>query len=124
MALTLGTLALPELIWTDEFAWSAVVRSQEYAVDGSQIIDIGVRQAGRPITLAGSQDGGWISRADLLLLEALANQPTSVFTLTMADGRQFSVAFTGDGVMADPVVAFSDPDGATWYVPVLKLIEV
>ena len=124
MALTLGTLALPELIWRDEFTWSAVERSREYTLSGAQIIDVGVRLAGRPITLVGEADGGWISRADLLLLEALANQPTSVFTLTMADGRQFSVAFTGDGVMADPVVAFSDPDGATWYIPVLKLIEV
>ena len=124
MALTLGTLALPELIWRDEFTWSAVERSREYTLSGAQIIDVGVRLAGRPITLVGEADGGWISRADLLLLEALANQPTSVFTLTLADGRQFSVAFDADGLTADPVVAFSDPDGATWYVPVLKLIEV
>ena len=125
MSHTLGALALPaDLVWRDEFAWSAIERKTDYAVNGALIIDVGERLAGRPITLVGDQSGGWIRRADLLTLQALANNPTGRYTLTLADGRIFPVAFSEGGVMAEPVVEFSDPGADTWYVVTIKLMEI
>lgn len=48
------TITLPtDLNWTDEYKWTPVVQSQEYAISGSLIVEEWVKQAGRPITLQG-----------------------------------------------------------------------
>lgn len=48
------TITLPtDLNWVDEFKWSPVIQSQEYAISGSLVVDDWVKLAGRPITLQG-----------------------------------------------------------------------
>jgi len=122
----LDSVSLPDdLLWIDEFNWPTVIRSTEYALTGALIVDAGQRLAGRPITLAGSVDGGWVTRATLDALRVLACALPGQYVLTLADGRSFNVVFAPDDALtAEPVVAFSDPGVDTWYVATVKLIEV
>ena len=63
---TLATMSLPRsLVWVDEFQWTAPLRAQEYSITGALIVDVATRQAGRPITLQGVADHGWMTRAAL-----------------------------------------------------------
>ena len=123
---TLNALAIPaDMVWTDEFNWPTGIRSTEYALTGALIVDAGQRLAGRPITLAGSADGGWVTRATVDALRVLASALPGQYVLALADGRSFNVVFAPeDALVAEPVVAFSDPGVDTWYVATVKLIEV
>ena len=54
LALGATTLELSDrLVWVDEFEWSPVVSAVRWGTTGAQQIHVGVRQAGRPITLDG-----------------------------------------------------------------------
>lgn len=122
----LGSVSLPnDMTWTDEFDWPTVIRSTEYSLSGALIVDSGQRQAGRPITLAGAADGGWVSRATVEALRVAACALPGAYVLQLADGRSFNVIFAPeDPIAAEPVVTFSDPGADTWYVATVKLIEV
>ncbi len=106
--ITLGSVTLPgDLKWADEFAWSAVARSAEYSLTGALIVEEATKQAGRPITLEGkseSQGYIWLERSVILALHALVATPLWTGTLTLADGRTFSVMFRDDGLSAEPVL--------------------
>ena len=108
MAITVGSLTLPEqLVWSDE-QWCASVQTVTFGLTGVPILSEAVRQAGRPITLAGLSDGGshtamiqraqtyrgWSSLQDL---EAALYTLGARFTLTLNDGRAFTVAPRQDG---------------------------
>jgi len=125
---TLGGLWMPRgMVWVDEFRWSAVDKSLEYSLGGAALIDAAVKLAGRPITLQGVDDAGWINRADLLALQQLAEaQPLGKHRLTLADGRSFDVQFA-DGeppVSGDPVARPELPPDDYPYVATVRLITV
>jgi len=87
-------LALPDdLLWADEHAWTPAVASMSYLVTGALLVQSAVRQAGRPITLAGAIDMAWVTRATVATLHEWAGAPLSAssgrFELTLADGRVF-----------------------------------
>lgn len=116
------------MIWEDEFDWSPVISVQEYSLTGALIIDAGQRQAGRPITLAASDDRGWsgMTRAKLHTLRAKAAAPGATYTLHLADGRSFTVAFRpGDEPITARQVWDREVPPADWpYVVTLRLIEI
>lgn len=98
----LETLTLPPyLCWADEFSWSPVAQAEEYSTTGALLLDMSVKQAGRPITLVGTDNLGWITRAQLLQLQALADTPQAMGL--DYHGREFTVRFRYDGV--GPVAA-------------------
>lgn len=114
-----------DMVWTDEFNWPTVVKSTEYSLGGSLIVDSGMRLAGRPITLAGAADGGWITRATIDALRVLASALPGQYVLTLADSRSFNVIFAPDEpILAQQVVDLSDPGADWWYIATVKLIEV
>lgn len=126
MSITLGALTLPDgLVWQDEFTWSPVAQATEYGLTGALFLEESTKQAGRPITLVGQSSGNesalcWISRANLLTLQAALHVAGAQFTLTLHDGRTFTVAPRQDPIEAEarPVVgAFlpADPGNDTWY---------
>jgi hypothetical protein len=94
----------PYLRWDDEFTWSPVVQSEEYSTSGALLLDVSVKQAGRPMTLVGTEHLGWISRAKLLLLQALAD--THEEMEIDYHGRVFTVRFryTGPPVTAEKII--------------------
>lgn len=125
----LDTIALPAgMIWQDEFDWSPAVSAQGYSVTGALIIDAGLRQAGRPITLSANDTRGWsgMTRAKVQALRALAAVPAATYTLQLADGRSFSVAFRpGDEPITARQVWDRELPPADWpYIVTLRLIEI
>ncbi|MFO7582113.1 hypothetical protein, partial [Guyparkeria sp.] len=96
--ITLDTITLPgDLEWTDEFDWTPVEQSHEPSLTGALIIDESARLTGRPVTLSGGENFGWITRDTVEALYLLLT-PGRVMTLTLADARTLSVTWRhGDG---------------------------
>ena len=93
---TLDGLALSAgMIWQDEFDWSPALSAQEYSLTGALVVDVAVRQAGRPFTLSGEADHGWIRRSALQSLYQLVNTSTGPLSLTLADGRGLNYTLGG-----------------------------
>lgn len=122
----LGGVELPRgMLWTDEFDWSAVQKSVERSITGAQVIDAAAKLAGRPITLQGVRDQGWIRRATLLAVQALADVPGATYTLKLADGREFEVMFAPENpIEAEPISRPELPANTHPYVATLRLLTV
>ncbi|EPD40852.1 hypothetical protein [Delftia acidovorans] len=113
------------MLWTDEFDWSAVSKSFGRSITGALVVDAVAMAAGRPITLEGVEDQGWIRRATLLDLYALADQVGQTHDLVLADGRSFRVQFAeGAPIKAQPVGRPERPALSNPYVATLRLITV
>lgn len=125
MSILLDTITLPDdLIWIDEYAHTPVKQTVSTAVNGSLIVEAAAQTKGRPITLAGGTDYGWIDRATLELLRAKQYQPGLTMTLTLR-GTAYSVLFVQPGgIEAKPVIDYNTPDASDWYTVTLKFIEV
>ncbi len=124
---TLGSIQIPRgLVWADEFAWHPVLREAEYSITGALLLDASTRLAGRPITLQGSEDAGWLTRSTLLALYAMAENASTTHTLTLADGRTYTVTFAaGDTpIEAAPLARPELPPAAWPYIATIRLIEV
>lgn len=125
--ITLGQIQLPDdLEWVDEFDWCPVEDSIDKGLSGSLIVQTGTLLAGRPITLSGSDNSAWISRAVLEQVKALADVPQSGLTLNY-HGRSFNVRFryTEKPYSARPVVFWSGaPDDDDYYTVTIRLMEI
>ncbi|WP_313603974.1 hypothetical protein [Comamonas jiangduensis] len=122
----LAGVELPRgMLWVDEFAWSAVQKGVDRSITGVQIIDVSAKLEGRPITLQGTESQGWISRATLLAVQTLANNPEGEYDLVLADGRSFRVQFAPDTPLeAQPISRPELPATTHPYVATLRLITV
>lgn len=106
----------PYLRWDDEFAWSPVQQTEEFSTTGALLLDISVKQAGRPMTLVGTEHLGWITRAKLVLLQSLAD--THAEMEIDYHGRVFAVRFryAGDGpVTAEKIIQRIPPKDTDPY---------
>ena len=124
---TLAGLPIPRgMVWSDEFGWSRVEKSLEYSLTGAALIDAGVRLAGRPITLQGEVEAGWIQRGALTALQALAEgDATGEHALVLADGRTFTVQFApGLAVEGKPLARPELPVEHYPYIATVRLITV
>lgn len=119
-------LALPDqLAWPDEFTWQQVEQSAEYTTTGALVLDAHAKQAGRPITLAGSETRAWCTRGALATLHTWASQPGQTLTLTLR-GTTRTVVMNHDGgaLSAEPVLDCADPTDADPYAITLRFLEV
>lgn len=117
------TIYLPEeYLWVDEYSWAPPVHSSDYTLSGAQVIQTAVRLAGRPITLQGENDSGWIDITTLNQLHALASVEGKTMTLTLADARSFQVMFNHDGGAV--IDAKQIARGINTYYLTIRLIEV
>lgn len=127
MALThrIGEVEIPAgMTWTDEFDWTPVSKAVDYSLTGAMIVQASTRKAGRPITLAATDDRGWrgMTRTKLASLYAMAEAPTATYALTLADGRAFTVMFAADTpIAAHPIYNHDNPPADWPYVVTLKL---
>jgi hypothetical protein len=119
-----NTVTLPaDLQWSDEFSWSPVEQSTGYSLNGALVVQEGLKQKGRTITLVGGSDAAWVRRADLLALHALAATP-GVFSLDY-HGRLFSVKFRyPQPIETAPVLPLADPGPDDWYSLTVYFFEV
>jgi len=125
-----AALLLPDdLLWSDEHAWTPAVASTSYLITGALLIQSATRQAGRPITLVGAADMAWVTRATVEQLRLWAAVPvgnaTGRFTLTLAGGRSFVVAFrhADTAIEAEPVLGFPARADSDFYRITLRLLE-
>lgn len=131
ITLTLGavSLALPEdLYWADELLWNPVVQSESTSLTGALILQTGLRQGGRPITLEPPLAGrsSWMPRADLEQLRAWAAVPELQLSLQLR-GVSRTVVWRHHEppvIRAEPVQHYSDvaPDDA--YTASLRFLEI
>lgn len=123
----LDTVQIPATMrWVDEYAWSQVASSSEYSIAGSLLVDVGTRLSGQPVTLEGTADTSWITRAALDALYALAAVPGATYTLTLADGRSFSTMFAPgeEPISAAQVSPLAVPPADWPYYATIRLIKV
>jgi len=126
MSISLDEIELPEdLIWVDEFDWTPVQQKGEFTLTGALIIEIGIKQAGQPMTLVGGENSAWISRAVLKSLRDKLTAPTPL-TLTLNDGSTHSVIFNhaGNPIDAKPVIDFNNPADDDVYSLTLRFLKV
>lgn len=126
-----AVVALPDdLLWADEHAWTPAVASVSYLVTGALLVQSATRQAGRPITLVGAADMGWVTRAVVNSLYDWTAAPltdtTGRFELTLPNAEVITVAFRhADGALeAEPVTGFPARTDADYYRVTLRLLEL
>jgi hypothetical protein len=126
--LTSTSVTLPDAMnWVDEYTWSPVEQTKTYTTTGALLIEEGVKQAGRPISLEGSEDRTWCTRALVDQLHAWAQTASIVLTLTLR-GTARSVTFDHErgALQGLPVLFYADGSIASddWYVPTLRFLEI
>ena len=125
MSITLDSIVLPEdLIWIDEYQWSGVQQQTDIMADGAVVVQADAQQTGRPITLRGGDNFGWIDKATLESLRTMARTAQAEYTLTLHDAVERNVVFTGDRLQAEQVVERSDSDDTDFYIATLYLMEL
>ena len=124
-------LVLPDdLIWSDEHSWTPTVSSHSYLITGALLIQSATKQTGREITLIGPVDMGWVTRSTLETLRVWAAQTltetTGRFQLTLADGREYTVAFRHNEVPieSEPVLGFAAQRDEDLYRMTLRFMEI
>lgn len=128
MSNSLDTITIPDLHWIDEIGWTPVAQSDdERSLTGALMIDIGEKQAGRPITLVGGKNWGWMIYETLTQLMAFAAVAGKEMTLTIGT-RTFNTMFRhsdGDPIEATPVIQQNPPEPEDNYRDVvIRLMEV
>ncbi len=127
MSIILDGIPLPaDLEWQDEYSQSLVKSTSRHGMTGALIIQQGLAQSGRPMTLFGGPSGSWIKKSTLDLLRAKVETPSLEMTLDYK-GTSMQVMFSRDTqspVNARTVSRTQDNDGDPLYTVIIKLIEV
>ena len=107
------SLSLPkDLQWTDEFNWSPVGQNTEFSLTGALLVQEGVKQKGREITLSGLDNMAWITRETAAVLMSMRNTPGLIMTLQFLD--YYNVA----NVLHSFNVIFRQSEGALDLKPI------
>lgn len=115
------------LIWSDEYGWSPVVQATSDSTTGALLVDVGIRLAGRPITLEGVQSKAWITRATCDTLKAWAALPGAELVLVLR-GTAHTVIFdhAKTAFEARPLWPLADgeqtPDEV--FLPTFRFLEI
>ena len=122
------TVALSDrLEWEDEYTWSPVEQTAEYSTTGALLMDLGLKQAGRPITLQGTQTAAWLTRAACDALQAWAALPGAELTLTLRGvARQVVFDHAQRGFDAQPIWRLADGEitPELLYLPTFRFLEI
>ncbi len=126
--MTLDNIELPDdLLWVNEFDWNPVEQNIERSLSGALLVQEQGKQKGRPITLSGSNDAGWVSRSTVVSLLAMAQTANKVMQLSLPGQRQFNVIFdrdNGSPIEAQQIIPFAYPQQNYLYSLTLRLMTV
>lgn len=115
------------LHWADEFDWSPVDQVTGYSTRGALLVDVGVKEAGQPITLEGTDTKAWISRALCSTLQAWAALPAIQLELVIR-GQTHAVIFDHErrGFSAQPIWKLVDGEvtAELLYLPTFRFLKV
>ena len=119
-----NTIELPkELVWTDEFNWTAVKANKYFSITGDLIIENYHTTKGRLITLSG--ENAVLQRINLLTLFEWTNIINHHLVLTLHDDRSFNVMFRAWDYpiieVSNPVNGYAKPQDDNYYKLTLKL---
>lgn len=123
----LDAVELPSnLYWANEFEFKPVSQTKQRGVTGRLIIQSAPLVFGQPITLTGA----WVTRAELLVLQAMENSIDTVRALTLNNTATHSVLFdiAAGGIVATPeyplTAPLCNPAADTLYKLTIHLITV
>lgn len=115
------------LQWTNEYDWSPVDQATGYSTRGALLVDVGLKLAGQPITLDGTDTNAWISRALCSTLKAWAALPGIQLDLVLR-GATHQVIFdhAKGGFTAQPIWKLLDGEitPELMYRPTFKFLKV
>ena len=123
----LGTIELPDdLLWIDEFDWNPVAQEIDRTLTGGLIIQEQSKLYGRPVTLSGENNSGWVTRATVNQVVTLSESANSTLSLTLPDSRVLSVIFdrANGSIMAQPLFYSSNPALDDYYSITIRLLTV
>jgi hypothetical protein len=112
--------------WANELAWEQVQQDQQRTVTGALVVDQFVQVSGRPITIAPTPGGGWLTREEWAQIDAWRHTAGLVLTLTLddEDETQLSVIFDRPAMEAEPVRGYTGRTDAEFWTGSIKLLEV
>lgn len=115
------------LQWTNEYDWSPVDQATGYSTRGALLVDVGLKLAGQPITLDGTDTNAWISRSLCSTLQAWAALPGIQLDLVLR-GETHQVIFDHGkgGFSAQPIWKLLDGEitPELMYRPTFKFLKV
>ncbi len=115
------------LQWANEYDWSPVAQATGYSTRGVLLVDVGLKLAGQPITLEGTDTNAWITRALCDTLKAWAALPGAQFDLVLR-GITHPVIFdhAQGGFSAQPIWKLLDGEitPELFYRPTFKFLKV
>ena len=115
------------LQWTNEYDWSPVDQATGYSTRGALLVDVGLKLAGQPITLDGTDTNAWISRSLCSTLQAWAALPGIQLDLVLR-GETHQVIFdhAKGGFTAQPIWKLLDGEitPELMYRPTFKFLKV
>lgn len=115
------------LQWTNEYDWSPVDQATGYSTRGALLVDVGLKLAGQPITLDGTDTNAWISRALCSTLQAWAALPGIQLDLVLR-GETHQVIFdhAKGGFTAQPIWKLLDGEitPELMYRPTFRFLKV
>jgi len=111
--------------WTDQHAWQPVEQSMDRGLDGALIVQAMAIPSGRPITLAGVENGaGAMPLSDLQQLEAWAAIPLQQMTLAIL-GQTYTVMWRHQekpALESSQLLFVDNPDADDLYQVTAKLM--
>lgn len=121
---SLDAIELPDdLDWSDR-TWSPISQKVEVSLGGSLIVSQSTQSKGRPITLAGTDQFGCITKSTLDALIAKTPTVSAPAVLTLRGGQVFNVIWRhNDGLVIDVTPIFH-ADERYFQVNALKFLEV
>lgn len=126
MTIQIESIVLPDLVWSDELEFTGVNSRVDETLSGRKLVWEGERK-GRPITLAGTNESGWITREKLVQLYNLASVPKAIYLLVY-ENRNFMVRFRNEEqpcISAEAIISRPNVMNSDLYRNVLiKLMEV
>lgn len=119
-----GTAAC--IVWVDEFKTSKIAQTNNRTLGGQLVsYELGLVE-GIDITLESQSETGWLTKAQVQAVKALAEVVGATYTLDF-EGQVFTVQFRNDeppAVDYNPIIFRSNSEPGDYYLGTIKLRTV
>jgi hypothetical protein len=127
MNLSIGAVTFTKpLVWTNRDDYPELAQSRTVTVGGGQVVFTAALQGGRPIVLEAQSTRGWVSKAQVDALRAMAVQIGSTWTLVYG-AESHDVEFdysTGAALSFTPLIPRTEPASSDWFTGTILLRTV
>lgn len=121
-----GVQLSSHMLWSDRYSHRSVLQTGVRTLGGNHRTFSHQIQGGRPITLQGDGESGWLTFAQVQQLIAMADIPGAIYSLNYFD-EVYSVVFRHEeppAFEASPIVYRAVPLNTDYFFAVLKLITI